>query len=60
LSRFSALRPIRASVKTTNGKGDRRCSKQANDEGISSYSPFLVFGVCHGDFNACRNLRPYL
>jgi hypothetical protein len=25
--------------------------------GISSSSPFLVFGVRHGDFDACRHLR---
>jgi hypothetical protein len=28
--------------------------------GISSSSPSLVFGVRHGDFDACRHLRPYL
>jgi hypothetical protein len=31
--------------------------------GISSSSPFLVFGVrhaIHGDFDACKHLRLYL
>jgi hypothetical protein len=28
--------------------------------GISSSSPFLVFGVRQRDFDACRHLRPYL
>jgi hypothetical protein len=51
LSRFLASRPIRPSVETTNGTNDRRCSKQGRRN---------FFLVRHGDFDACRHLRPWL
>jgi hypothetical protein len=51
LSRFLASRPIRPYAETTNGTNDRRCSTQGRRN---------FFLVRHGDFDACRHLRPWL